>query len=136
MAERFAGLHLSINGGIASLDDATALLADGFDGVMIGRAAYGMPADLLLECDRRIFADPRPAVTREAAVHRMIPYIERHLAAGGRLHAVTRHMLGLFAGLPGARRWRRILSEAGPAAGVGTVREALAAVSREVARAA
>jgi tRNA-dihydrouridine synthase A len=136
MVDAFPDVSITVNGGAGSLDEARDLLDAGFDGVMIGRAAYGAPADILLDADHRIFGRSRRPVTREAVVDRMIPYIERHLAAGGRLHAVTRHMLGLFAGLPGARRWRRVLSEAAPDAGVNVVRAALDAVSRESARAA
>ena len=70
---------------------------------MIGRAAYERPADILLGADRVIFGAAGPDPRREDVVLAMVPYIERHLAGGGRLHAVTRHMLGLHAGLPGAR---------------------------------
>lgn len=129
MKEYFPNLHISINGGITSLDQAEALLGEGVDGVMIGRAAYHQPADILCAADRRIFgqgADSRAGdVVRE-----MLPYIEAHLSAGGRLHQITRHMLGLFAGRPGARGWRRMLSEGAsqPGAGPELVLAALAAV--------
>lgn len=115
----FPDLHVSINGGIASLDEAEALLASGFDGVMMGRAAYHQPADILCAADRRIFGATVPDSTAEGAVRAMLPYIEAHLGAGGRLHEVTRHMLGLFAGRPGARGWRRILSEGATRPGAG-----------------
>ena len=116
-------MHLSINGGIATLDEVEAQLAAGMDGVMIGRAVYHQPADLLLDADRRLYG------AHEVA-RRMFPYIARHIEAGGRLHQVTRHMLGLFAGKPGARAWRRILSEGAtaPGAGLDVVEAALAAV--------
>jgi tRNA-dihydrouridine synthase A len=106
----FPGLNLSINGGVATLDAAQALLDKGLDGVMIGRAAYHTPSDILLETDARIFGT---GVTRSAPeiVHLMLPYIEAHLTNGGRLGQVTRHMLGLFQGRSGARGWRRHLSE-------------------------
>ncbi|MEO0828851.1 MAG: tRNA dihydrouridine(20/20a) synthase DusA [Pseudomonadota bacterium] len=106
----FPYLHLSINGGIATLDQAEDFLARGLDGVMIGRAAYHTPADILLGADARIFGDPTVR-TAEEVVHLMLPYIAAHLAQGGRLGQVTRHMLGLFQGKPGARGWRRHLSE-------------------------
>ena len=106
----FPHLHLSINGGIASLDEAEGFLDRGLDGVMIGRAAYHTPADVLLEADARIFGDPTGRAAVEV-VHLMLPYIADHLANGGRLGQVTRHMLGLFQGRPGARGWRRHLSE-------------------------
>jgi tRNA-dihydrouridine synthase A len=119
MKRAFPHLHLTINGGIGSLDEAEAQLAAGMDGVMIGRAAYHVPADILLPADRRILGAAGPDRRPEEVVEAMRPYIARHLAAGGRLHQVTRHMLGLFAGTPGARAWRRVLSERGPRAGAG-----------------
>ncbi|WP_171207176.1 MULTISPECIES: tRNA dihydrouridine(20/20a) synthase DusA [unclassified Ruegeria] len=110
MKAEFPDLHISINGGITSIAQAKTHLEAGLDGVMIGRAAYHQPADILASADPQIFgagevADP------VAVVHKMVPYVERHLASGGRLHQITRHMLGLFAGRPGARGWRRALSE-------------------------
>ena len=136
MKERFPHLHLSINGGVQSLDQARALLDQGMDGVMIGRAAYHQPWDLLGEADR-LWSEVPPCRAPEDAVHAMIPYIEGHLSAGGRLHQVTRHMLGLFAGRPGARGWRRILSEEAnrPGAGVEVLLRALASVQAERAAA-
>lgn len=110
MKEIFPHLNLSINGGIATLDQAQDLLERGMDGVMIGRAAYHNPCDVLLRADVRIFDDPREK-TAEQVVHEMLPYVENHLTQGGRLGQVTRHMLGMFQGLSGARRWRRHLSE-------------------------
>lgn len=110
MKALFPGLHISINGGITSLDQARGFLEAGLDGVMVGRAAYHHPAEILCAADRVIFgagSDSDPVEVARA----MIPYIKAHIAAGGRLHQVTRHMLGLFAGRPGARAWRRILSE-------------------------
>ncbi len=135
MKARFPALHVSVNGGIASLDEAAALLAQGLDGVMVGRAAYHQPADILCAADRRIFGQPGPDSTAEGAVRAMLPYIERHLAAGGRLNQVTRHMLGLFAGRPGARGWRRMLSEGAtrPGAGPELVEAALGEVMRVAA---
>ena len=114
----FPHLHLSINGGIETLDAAEAFLARGLDGVMIGRAAYHTPAAVLLEADARIFDDPLGR-SAEEVVHLILPYIADHLAQGGRLGQVTRHMLGLFQGRPGARGWRRHLSENAHADGAG-----------------
>ncbi|WP_246237422.1 tRNA dihydrouridine(20/20a) synthase DusA [Halovulum dunhuangense] len=111
MKDRFPQLHLSINGGITSLDAAQARLAAGLDGVMIGRAAYHQPADILGPADRRIFGDSRPDVTAEDAVRAMLPVIEAERARGTPIHRVTRHMLGAFAGRPGARAWRRVISD-------------------------
>ncbi|EEX10359.1 tRNA-dihydrouridine synthase A [Ruegeria lacuscaerulensis ITI-1157] len=110
MKAAFPDMHISINGGIASLAEARAHLEAGLDGVMIGRAAYHQPTDILAEADPLIFGTGTAADPVDV-VHQMLPYIDRHLAAGGRLHQITRHMLGLFAGRPGARGWRRVLSE-------------------------
>jgi len=110
MKREFPDLHLSINGGVTDLVQAQAHLAAGMDGVMIGRAAYHAPSDILLDADRLIFGDER-TVSAEEVVDLMRPYIAAHLAEGGRLHQITRHMLGLFQGRPGARNWRRVLSE-------------------------
>ncbi|MBR9843582.1 MAG: tRNA dihydrouridine(20/20a) synthase DusA [Rhodobacteraceae bacterium] len=130
MKAAFPELHISINGGIGSLGEAEALLARGLDGVMIGRAAYHTPADILLDADARIYGAGH-ATTAGQAVRDMLPYIERHLSQGGKLNQVTRHMLGVFAGKPGARAWRRHLSEKAskPGAGPEVVLEALAHVS-------
>ena len=114
----FPNLQISLNGGIETLDQAVAVLDSGLDGVMIGRAAYHQPADILAQADRRIF-DAGPDSSAEDAVAAMLPYIETHLVAGGRLHQITRHMLGLFAGRPGARTWRRMLSEGATRDGAG-----------------
>ncbi|MEL6523552.1 MAG: tRNA dihydrouridine(20/20a) synthase DusA, partial [Pseudomonadota bacterium] len=118
MKVAFPQMHMSINGGITTLDEAERQL-DVMDGVMIGRAAYHSPAEILLQADQRIFAADWPALTAEEAVGQMRPYIARHLEEGGRLNQVTRHMLGLFTGRPGARHWRRILSEGAHKAGAG-----------------
>jgi len=110
MKGMFGGLHLSINGGITGLDQALALLDAGLDGVMVGRAAYHQPADILCQADRLIWGQGQDSDPAEV-VQQMRGYIDAHLDGGGRLHQITRHMLGLFAGTPGARQWRRILSE-------------------------
>ncbi|MEM7721197.1 MAG: tRNA dihydrouridine(20/20a) synthase DusA [Pseudomonadota bacterium] len=135
MKHDFPDLHLSINGGIATLDDAKAHLAAGMDGVMIGRAAYHTPSDILLPADREIFGADAPAKSAEQVVIEMFPYIERHLTEGGRLNQITRHMLGLFAGRPGARAWKRRLSEEAHRDGSGpeVVEAALAEVTQRAA---
>jgi tRNA-dihydrouridine synthase A len=132
MKRAFPHLHLSVNGGIGSLKEAEVHLEAGMDGVMIGRAAYHAPWEILGQADARIFGRSPPCADPVEAVGAMRPYIARHLAAGGRLHAVTRHMLGLFAGRPGARGWRRVLSERGPREGAGL--EVLDAALAEVTR--
>ncbi len=111
MKEAFPELHVSVNGGIETLDQAESFLSDGLDGVMIGRAAYHSPWDIFGDVDRRIFGEENPCASPFEAAELMVPYIEAHISAGGRLHAITRHLLGLFTGRPGARIWRRVLSE-------------------------
>lgn len=111
MVAHFPDLAICINGGIANLDQAETLLARGFAGVMIGRAAYHAPFDILADADRRIYGAAPSGLTPTEAARAMLPVIAAHLARGGRLIGVTRHMLGLFAGQPGARAWRRALSE-------------------------
>ncbi|MCX8509815.1 MAG: tRNA dihydrouridine(20/20a) synthase DusA [Rhodobacteraceae bacterium] len=133
MKRAFPQLHLSLNGGVTSLAQAKALLDDGLDGVMIGRAAYHEPWDLLAGADAALFGATRPPAP-DAVLDKMRPYIERHLLAGGRLHQITRHMLGLFHGRPGARHWRRVLSERANAEGAGP--EVLDAALRQMKAAA
>ena len=131
----FPNLHISINGGVTSLDQALALLDSGLDGVMIGRAAYHQPWDILGQADSRVFGAAPADRGPEDIAHAMLPYIEAHLASGGKLAQVTRHMLGLFAGRPGARHWRRVLSEQAhrPGADTRVVERALAAVQARAA---
>ena len=119
MKRQFPHLHLSINGGIGSIEEAEKHLADGMDGVTVGRAAYHSPSEILLPADRRIFGATGPDRTTEEVVEAMRPYIARHLEQDGRLNQVTRHMMGLFAGRPGARIWRRVLSERANREGAG-----------------
>ncbi|MCL6284805.1 tRNA dihydrouridine(20/20a) synthase DusA [Ruegeria sp. 2012CJ41-6] len=128
----FPNLHISINGGVTSLEQARTHLEGGLDGVMIGRAAYHQPADILSTADRDIFGRDHVSDPVDV-VHAMLPYIEAHLSAGGRLHQISRHMLGLFAGRPGARAWRRHLSEgaARKQAGPELVEAALALVAMQ-----
>ena len=122
------GLTIVINGGIGSLEAARAHLAH-VDGVMLGRAAYHTPG-LLGEVDARLFGDAA-TVSAAQAVAAYRPYMARELSEGTHLAAMTRHMLGLFHGTPGARTWRRILTveSVRPGAGLEVVDAALAAVS-------
>jgi len=117
MKQQFPQLTICINGGIGSLDLARDLLAQGLDGVMIGRAAYHDPASVLLGADALWGDEPTQTVFDVATAMR--PYIAQHLATGGRLHQITRHMLGLFHGRHGARAWRRTLSEGASRDGAG-----------------
>ncbi|MFW8592828.1 tRNA dihydrouridine(20/20a) synthase DusA [Cribrihabitans neustonicus] len=134
MKAAFPGLHISINGGIATLAEARDHLARGLDGVMIGRAAYHQPADILCAADPEIYGTGSESDPAEA-VRAMLPYIEARLSEGTKLAQVTRHMLGLFAGRPGARQWRRMLSEGACRKGAGPelVEEALAQVTAQAA---
>jgi tRNA-dihydrouridine synthase A len=123
-------LEIVLNGGIASLEAGLAELPR-FDGVMLGRAAYHTPAELL-GVDARVFGETLPRRTAHDAARTYRAYIVERLDAGTPLHAMTRHMLGLFAGRKGARKWRRILSEGAPGArgpkAIGVYDAALAAV--------
>jgi tRNA-dihydrouridine synthase A len=105
----FPELTIVLNGGIASLDEAAAHL-NGVDGVMLGRAAYKSPA-MLADLDRRFFGDPVPSPAASAVLEAMLDYTAAELARGTKLSGITRHMTGLLNGLPGARRFRRLLSE-------------------------
>ena len=128
-------LCVILNGGLKDVGHALRE-AEGLDGTMLGRAAYQNPA-MLLDVDARVFGEPLPTASREAAVELYLAYIETQLGCGVPLHAMTRHMLGLFNGLPGGRAWRRTLSEQGVRSGAGTevVRAALGEVTRQTARA-
>jgi tRNA-dihydrouridine synthase A len=109
-------LTIAINGGITDLMQAKHHLQY-IDGVMIGREAYQNPY-MLAQVDAELFADPRSVLSRYDVVMQMLPYVEAHLASGaGTLSHITRHMLGLFQGVPGARAWRRHLSENAPRKG-------------------
>jgi tRNA-dihydrouridine synthase A len=101
-------LTIAINGGIADLDQASAHLAH-VDGVMMGRAAYQEPWRLLA-ADPLLFGEPAPFSSPRDAAEALIPYLERETARGVRLHAITRHVLGLFRAVPGARAFRRHLA--------------------------
>ena len=126
-------MFIGINGGINDLDVALGLLKT-LDGVMLGRAAYQEPA-LLGSVDRLIHGIGTDDADPLAVVERMRPFIAAHLAAGGRLSAFTRHMLGLYHKVPGARAWRRILTEGGvwEGAGLEVIDTALDALQRRKA---
>ncbi|MGH6903176.1 MAG: tRNA-dihydrouridine synthase, partial [Geminicoccaceae bacterium] len=128
-------LEVIVNGGIRTLDQALEQVAK-VDGVMIGREAYQNPY-VIAEWERVLLGVADPVPSRFEVARRLLPYIERELAAGTPLHAITRHILGLFNGLPGARAWRRHLSEAAhrPGAGPEVVVAALDHVQRPEERA-
>ena len=125
-----------INGGIGSIDEAKRHL-DHVDGVMLGRAAYQEPWRLLA-VDSDIFGEAPPHEDMIAAVEAMMPYIAEQLAHGTRLHAIARHFVGAFHGVPGARAFRRHLSVHGvkPGAGLDVLRDALALVQSRTAASA
>ena len=128
MKTAFPALEICINGGIATLDEAVQHL-EHVDGVMVGRAAYHDPFGILSEADFRVFGGAAAQPEGEV-IAKMCDYIEAELAKGARLNQITRHMLGAFAGRPGARRWRRVLSEGAHIEGAGPalVLQAYAAV--------
>jgi tRNA-dihydrouridine synthase A len=109
LKEEFSELEIIINGGIQNLDSALEHLQQ-VDGVMIGRQAYQYPWSLR-EADRRIFGDDHPLPTRHEVVERLLPFVEAEFSRGTPVGRITRHILGLFNGRPGARAWRRHISE-------------------------
>ena len=124
----YPDIEIILNGGVQTLDQADEILAQ-VDGVMIGRQAYHHPY-FLAELERHLYPDYSLPGRRDI-VEQMILYIERQLDQGEKLNRITRHMLGLFAGQPGARAWRRYLSENAyhDNAGIDVVLAALAAMS-------
>ncbi|MFC3396610.1 tRNA dihydrouridine(20/20a) synthase DusA [Brenneria rubrifaciens] len=125
----FPALTIVINGGIKTLEEAKTHLQY-LDGVMMGREAYQNPG-ILAQVDRELFGEQTASPNIVAVVESMYPYIERELSNGAALGHITRHMLGLFQGVPGARQWRRYLSENAhkPGADAAVVGRALALVN-------
>jgi tRNA-dihydrouridine synthase A len=121
-----------INGGIAGLAEAKEHLRF-VDGVMLGRVAYQEPWRLL-SADPELFGEAAPHATMKDVFAAMTPYIEAELAKGTRLHSITRHFVGAFHGVPGARAFRRHLAENGvkPGAGIDVLRNAIALVEDRV----
>jgi len=128
MKEKFPNLHISINGGVKSLEEANNFLLMGLDGVMIGRSAYQQPAQILSDVDSMIFEEGEISSPLDVA-NKMRFYIKRHSESGGKPHQVTRHMMGLFHGLPGAKIWKQHLSRSGISNNIDVYDEALVAVS-------
>lgn len=108
LKQDFPALEFILNGGIKTVEQCQAHLRV-FDGVMLGREAYHNPY-LLAEVDRALYGSEQPPISRAQALAALRPYIEAHLAEGGTMHHVTRHVLGLASGFPGARRFRQLLS--------------------------
>ncbi len=124
------GLPIALNGGIRAPEEWAGHLAH-LDGVMVGREAYQNP-EILLRVDPLLFGEDAPVADAFAMLEALEPHLARYLEAGGRLHAFTRHLVGLFPGRPGARQFRRHLAEHCVAAGAGLadLRAAIAHVSR------
>jgi tRNA-dihydrouridine synthase A len=133
LKQDFPHLEIIINGSVTDLEQAERHLHK-IDGVMLGRAVYHNPY-LLADVDRRLFGASRPPLSRHEVIEQLLPYAERELARGARLHHITRHILGLFQGVPGARAWRRHLSENANrnGAGINTLLEAAGFVRRHAA---
>ena len=123
--QNFPNLIIIINGGINALPDIAEHLQF-VDGVMIGREAYSNPY-FLAEIEKEYFYNDSDIITRHAIIEKFIPYIEKQLVNNIKLTAITRHILGLFQGQPGARQWRRYISENAHKTGAGThiLKEAL-----------
>ncbi len=134
LKQDFPELEIVINGGIQTVEACQEHLGR-VDGVMLGRAVYHSPY-LLAQVDRVIFGDNRPVPSRHEVLHQYLPFVERELAAGVALPAMSRHLLGLFQGVPGARRFRRYISEHAhlPHAGVEVLERAAALVPEEYER--
>ncbi|WP_295904831.1 tRNA dihydrouridine(20/20a) synthase DusA [uncultured Vibrio sp.] len=128
----FSHLSIAVNGGVKTLDETLTHLKH-LDGVMVGREAYQNPY-LLADVDQQVFGKDTPVMTRHQVVEAMYPYIERQLANGSKLGHITRHMLGLFQGMPGGRQWRRHISENAHKAGSGidVVETALTKIPKEL----
>jgi tRNA-dihydrouridine synthase A len=124
----YPDLDIALNGGVATVEQAAQHLTH-VNGVMMGRAAYQEPWRLLA-VDPLIYGVPAPFTCAKDAIEAFLPYVERELARGTRLHSITRHMLGLFHGVPGARAFRRhIATEAvKPGAGIAVLRDAVSLV--------
>lgn len=130
LKQAFPHLTIVVNGGINSLNACSTLLQE-VDGVMLGREAYYNPY-LLAQVDSALFNCHEPIPSRHLLLAQLEPYIETHLASGGRLHSITRHLLGLFAAQPGGKLFRRHLSEQAnkPGAGLEVLRQAAAIIEQ------
>ncbi len=112
LKQEFPDLEIILNGGIGNLDEAEVHLKAGVDGIMLGRAAYQDPY-VLAAVDQRFYGDTSSPPSRTEIIAGLESYIDRHLAEGGRLWDIARHLLGLTNGLRGARNFRRLISEGG-----------------------
>ena len=128
----FPHLTVAVNGGVKTLEETLAHL-EHLDGVMVGREAYQNPY-ILAQVDQQLFGLDKPVKKRSQVVEEMYPYIELQLSQGAYLGHITRHMLGLFQNMPGARQWRRYISENAhkPGSGIEVVEAALAKIPKEL----
>lgn len=128
----FPHLTVAVNGGVKTLEETLAHL-EHLDGVMVGREAYQNPY-ILAQVDQQLFGLDKPVKKRSQVVEEMYPYIEQQLSQGAYLGHITRHMLGLFQNMPGARQWRRYISENAhkPGSGIEVVEAALAKIPKEL----
>jgi tRNA-dihydrouridine synthase A len=129
-----ASHFIGLNGGLGNLNQAmNEMEQGGLDGVMVGRAAYQSPS-ILRDVDQVFYGETNEPIEYDNLISAMMDYCEAHLAGGGRLHQVTRHMTGLFQGVAGARRWRQILSIEAPKAGAGpgVIEQAYREVARNI----
>lgn len=143
MKQQFSHLPIAINGGVKTLQSGLKHLVAAsendypaaLDGFMVGRSVYEQPY-LLSEVDRLLYQEQTAALNRQEVIEQMYDYIENHLLNGGKLIHITRHMLGLYHGLPGGRMFRRYLSQNAfkPEAGVEVLQQALAMVNQEIER--
>ena len=133
LKQKYPEPFIGINGGIRNLNEASGHL-ERVDGVMLGRAAYQDPL-VLLDVDRRIYGEPVNPPSIEGIIDFMCDYADQHIARGGRLSHITRHMVGMFHGAPGARRWRQMLSSEAnrPEADSRVIRRAFEAVTSAAA---
>ncbi|MDO6544618.1 tRNA dihydrouridine(20/20a) synthase DusA [Photobacterium sanguinicancri] len=132
LKQDFPHLKMALNGGIKTFDEMDEHLKH-LDGVMVGREAYQNPY-IMAQVDQRLFGSTKPIIKQRELVEAMYPYIERQLANGSYLGHISRHMLGLFQGLPGARQWRRHISENAHKAGAGieVLQQAVAKIPAEL----
>jgi len=132
--QQFPELEIIINGGVTTLDECRQHLQY-VDGVMIGREAYQNPY-MLVDIDELFYNDKHPKLEREDVINSLLPYIEEHLKSGGKLGQISRHILGLYQSVPGAKYWRRTISENAHFEGAGTevIISALEAVQEQQRR--
>ena len=135
MKEKFPDLHITLNGGMTSLSAASDLLAKGIDGVMVGRSAYQQPTQILSEVDKKIFYEEVIRSPFDIAKEMRL-YLKEHCEKGGKPHQVTRHMISLFHGLPGAKIWRQYLSNTLRHNNIDFYDEALVAVTETINKSA